>query len=164
MQVSLTPLTAEAFAPFGDLLSFDPSRARRVNDGTAWRSDLLGLDDRAPDASPSLAIYRVDPQLLPFAVRLFERHPQSPQCFATLTAKRFVVVVAPTGLDGLPDLAQTRAFVGTQGQGIRYRRGQWHAPMIALDAGGDMLMVAWESGTSGDCVEHRPPTSLVVTR
>lgn len=162
MRVPLTPLTAEAFAPFGDLLTYDASRARAVNQGMARRWDLPGLDDHAADASPALAIYRMDPQVLPLEVSLFERHPQSPQYFATLTTGRFVVVVAPPTSDGLPDAARAKALVGTRGQGVCYHRDQWHAPMIALDAG-DMLMVVWERGEPGDCIEHRLPTSLVVT-
>lgn len=102
------------------------------------------------------------PKALPLPVRLFKRHPGSCQVFAALTVERFLVVVAPAGPDGLPDPAGTRAFLGRRGDVIRYGRGQWHAPMVALDAGGDMLMLAFERGARGDTIEHRLPAAVLV--
>ncbi|MGI3900650.1 MAG: ureidoglycolate lyase [Janthinobacterium lividum] len=155
------PLTDEAFAPFGTVLAHDAGTARSVNAGTAWRTDVGGLEER--DGEGVMAIYRLDPQVLPLAVDLFERHPRSEQTFAALSVERFLVVVAPSGPDGLPDPAGVRAFLGRRGAALRYARGQWHAPMIALDAGGDMLMISFERRDGGDTVEHRLAAPLFVT-
>ena len=157
-----TPLTAAAFAPFGAVLAHDAAAARAVNGGTARRTDLDGFADRGAGAAPALAHYRLAGQALPIALDLFERHPGSPQVFAALTVERFLVVVAPAGPDGLPAPAGARAFLGARGDAIRYARGQWHAPMIALDAGGDMLMLSHERGDGGDTVEHRLASPLLV--
>lgn len=156
------PLTGAAFAPFGAVLAHDPGAGRVVNGGTAWRTDLPGLDDRDAEAAPALALYRLAPQSLPLAVDLLERHPRSPQCFAALTVERFLVVVAPAGPDGLPDPGRAQAFLGRRGMTLRYARDQWHAPMIALDDGGDMVMLAFERRDGGDGVEHRLASPLVV--
>ena len=155
------PLTAEAFAPFGTLLVHDAATARSVNAGTAWRTDIESLDER--DGESAMAVYRLAPQALPLAVGLFERHPRSEQTFAALTVERFLVVVAPSGSDDLPDPAQARAFLGGRGAALRYTRGQWHAPMIALDEGGDMLMLSVERRDGHDTVEHRLPCPIVIT-
>lgn len=155
------PLTASAFAPFGAVLAHDGAVARTVNAGTAWRTDLDGFADRAAGTAPAFAVYRLAPQCLPLPIGLFERHPGSPQVFAALTVTRFLVVVAPSGPDGSPDPAGARAFVGERGTALRYARGQWHAPMVALDAGGDMLMIAFERGRS-DTVEHRLASPFLV--
>ena len=156
-----TPLTASAFAPFGTLLAHDAATARAVNAGTAWRTDPHGFADRDADIAPALAVYRLAPQALPLSIALLERHPASTQVFAALTVTRFLVVVAPGGPDGLPDPVGARAFIGERGAALRYARGQWHAPMVALDAGGDMLMLAFERGCD-DTVEHRLASHLLV--
>ena len=157
------PLTASAFAHFGAVLAHAPGTARAVNAGMAWRTDLDGFADRDAGAAPALAVYRLAPQLLPLAIAILERHPGSPQVFAALTVERFLVVVAPAGPDGLPDPAGARAFLGRRGTALRYARGQWHAPMVALDAGGDMLMLSVERRDGRDTVEHRLAVPLVVT-
>ncbi len=161
--VRAIPLDAAVFAPFGIVLGHDPVAARPVNAGTAWRTEAAGAGDDDALAAPALAIYRFAPQALPLRVDLFERHPRSEQSFAALSVDRFLVVVAPAGPDGLPDLSGARAFLGHRGAALRYARDQWHAPMIALDTGGDMLMVARERRDGGDTVEHRLAMPLLVT-
>jgi ureidoglycolate lyase len=146
-----TPLEAAAFAPFGDVLAYDAATARLVNDGFALRSDTAARLE-ADGGTPVLSIYRVRARHLPLEIATLERHPHSSQSFFPLTAVRFLVVVAPAGKDGLPDLTLSRAFVGGPQQGITYRPGIWHAPIIALDQDGDLLMLIWERGSEEDCL------------
>ena len=51
-----------------------------------------------------------------------------------------------------PDLSTARAFIASATQGVSYRPGVWHHPMIALDAPIDFTCLVWEDGTDGDCV------------
>ena len=157
-----TPLTASAFAPFGSVPAHDAATARAVNSGTAWRTDLDGFVEPDAGITPVVALYRLASQALPLSIDLLERHPGSPQVFAALTVERFLVVVAPAGPDGLPDPMGAHAFVGERGTALRYARGQWHAPMVALDVGGDMLMLAFERRDGLDTVEHRLSSPLIV--
>ncbi len=156
-----SPLEPEGFAPFGDVLAHDAARARSVNQGLGWRTDVAP-DDPDPKASPALALYRLEAVALPLCIRLLERHPQSAQLFASLTVDRFVVVAAPVGADGLPEVRDARAFVGVRGQALRYRRGVWHAPILAIGQSGDMLMLVSERGVSDDCIEHRLAAPLII--
>lgn len=159
--LTLSRLEPEGFAPFGDVLAHDALRARSVNQGQGWRTDLAP-DDPDPKASPALALYRLEALALPLSIHLLERHPQSAQLFASLTVERFVVVAAPAGADGLPRARDARAFVGVRGQALRYRRGVWHAPMLAIEKAGDMLMLVSERGVSDDCIEHRLDAPLII--
>jgi ureidoglycolate lyase len=156
------PLEPALFAPFGTVIAFAPEIARIVNQGTAHRADTRALLDHAGDATPVLAIYRVQPQSRPLRLTLFERHPRSAQSFVSISVPRFLVVVAPAGPDGLPVAAEARAFVGRAGSGLSYRRDQWHTPIMALGAGGDLLMLIAEAGTADDCVEHRFDTPFIL--
>ena len=156
------PLDAAAFAPFGTVIAFAPEIARTVNEGTAHRADTRALFDHAANATQVMAIYRVQPQSRPLRLTLFERHPHSAQTFVSISVPRFLVVVAPAGSDGLPVAARARAFVGHAGFGLSYRRDQWHTPVMALGAGGDLLMLIAERGTADDCVEHRIDAPLTL--
>lgn len=144
------PLPAREFVQFGDVLRFDPARSRRVNDGNALRADLPAhLAFSA--GQPRLALFRVEAQNLPLKVTVLEQHPNSSQVFFPVSAGRFLVVVAPQARDGTPDISQAEAFIGQRGQGINYHAGVWHAPIVALAADGDFLMLIWEQDTPADC-------------
>lgn len=158
------PLTREAFAPFGDVIGLELSGGSSANQGTATRYDRVArLASSRPDASPNLAVFRSVARTLPFEVRLLERHPCSTQMFVALACQRFLVVVCPEDARGEPDLDQLRAFVCGPGQGVNYRAGLWHHPIIALDGPADLLMLAWEDGTALDCEERPLPRPYLVT-
>ena len=162
--VTATPLTLEAFAPFGAVVSAGLKAGASANQGTAVRFDRCAeLVSTRPAATPNLAVFRSTKKTLPFEVRLLERHPCSTQTFLPMVCRRFLVVVAPTAADGSPDLAGLRAFVCGPGQGVTYGAGVWHHPIIALDEDADFAMLAWEDGGPLDCVEHplSSPLSIV---
>lgn len=156
------PLSSDAFRPFGDVLAFDAGAARTVNHGTAQRADLAA-SFQADSGAPVLSIYRAKAQPLPQPVPSLERHPHSSQTFLALSVSRFLVVVAPADGQGAPDLSQACAFVGAEGQGINYRQGLWHAPIVALDGDGDFLMFMWERGDADDCIVHDKAIPLQVS-
>lgn len=159
------PLTAEAFAPFGDVVSAGLRSGSSANQGTAVRFDWsAALVNARGAAKPNLAVFRSTPQPLPFTVKLLERHPHSTQAFLPMICARFLVCVAPTASDGGPDVSQLRAFICGPGQGINYRPGCWHHPIIALEGPAEFAMLAWEDGSPGDCEERAlsEPVSVVV--
>lgn len=155
LQLQARPLAADDFAPFGEVLTFDGGTARLVNDDRALRADTAARPE-AVAGRPVVAIYRATGQALPLRMPTFEHHPHSTQCFVSVSAARFLVVVAPAAPDGLPDLGAALAFVGSAGEGVNYRPGVWHAPIVALGGDGDFLMFMWERGIPDDCIVHRP--------
>ena len=159
--LAIHPLSARAFAPFGDVFAFDPAQARPVNDGNAQRADLPARFSFFA-GQPKLALFRVDAQRLPLAITAFERHPNSSQLFFPISADRFLVVLAPRALDGAPDTGKAEAFVGHRGQGVAYHPDVWHAPIVALDTDGDFLMLIWEQNAPADCRIERLPFPLNV--
>jgi ureidoglycolate lyase len=158
------PLTREAFAPFGDVISVELAGGSSANQGTATRYDRIAqLASTRPEAQPNLAVFRSVAKVLPFEVRLVERHPCSTQMFMPLACRRFLIVVCPSDARGEPELSQLRAFVCGPGQGVNYRAGVWHHPIIALEGPADFLMLAWEDGTARDCEERPLSSPLLVT-
>lgn len=156
------PLTADAFAPFGQVLEAR-EKGFASNQGTALRVDrVAALLSTRPGCAPNLAMIRALPQPLPLAMRLVERHPCSSQAFIPLRCSRYLVIVAPTARGGEPDWSGLRAFIAGSGQGINYAAGTWHHPFTALDTAAELAMLAWEDGTSGDCEERGLPEPITV--
>lgn len=152
---SLTPegLSPEAYAPFGDVVSADRPdvAAKPANQGTAARRDhLADVASLRPHATLNVCSFRCAPRTAwPMEVALLERHPLSTQVFIPMNARRYLVLVALGG--DAPDLSTARAFVAGASQGVSYRPGVWHHPMIALDAPIDFTCLVWEDGSESDC-------------
>jgi ureidoglycolate lyase len=133
------PLTPAAFAPYGDVIDADAAQRRYpINEGSAWRHDALALTD-VHDAGGHgvVAIVRAQPASLPVRLRALERHRLGSQLIMPLQRARFLVVVAPA--QSTRPFDEARCFVAAPGQGVQYRRGTWHHPLLALDAPTDFL-------------------------
>jgi ureidoglycolate lyase len=149
------PLAAQAFAPFGDVIEAGGSAPHvTINEGFAERfDDLARLDTLRQGGRPVLSVFRARPRTLPLQLRLVERHLLGSQAFVPLLPQRFLVVVAPAG--PAPTTMQLRCFMTRPGQGVNYAAGTWHHPLIALDAGGDFLVIDRGGPHAGeDCEEH----------
>jgi ureidoglycolate lyase len=144
-------LTAEAFAPFGEVIEVAGRASRRINDDTCLRYDDLALVDVSEAGGrPLISIFEASPRPLPLRVRALERHPLSSQAFVPLEARAFLVVVAEDG--PLPLAARIRAYLSSGGQGVNYRRGTWHHPLIALERTTRFLVVD-RGGPGENCEE-----------
>lgn len=145
------PLTASAFAPFGDVVEAGETSDAGMNESRFARfDDLVGLDMAAePPGRVSVSIARCNtPSTLPMRVLMMERHPLGSQAFIPLQEFEFIVVVAPPG--AALDESAIRAFRSNGRQGINYRRGTWHMPLIAL-AEGQKFLVIDRLGEGANC-------------
>ncbi len=134
------PLTAAAFAPFGDVISSAAAQQKRdINYGNTVRfHDLAKLDLTAREGRPIVSIFRSTPVPRPIEIKIMERHPLSSQAFYPLSGRPYMVVVAPKG-DFNPD--NIRAFLAAQDQGVNYHAGTWHHYSLALDSVSDFLVI-----------------------
>lgn len=153
--LSPAPLTQAAFARFGRVIEAG-GEAAAVNQGRGHRFDLaLDLVAADPRATRLVsAIYSIEVSSLPFTLGVIERHPLSPQLFFPNRAGRFLVCVFDARADGEPDFGAAHAFIGSAAQGIVYRAGVWHGPLVALDIPGDFLMQMWQCDGPLDCEER----------
>lgn len=159
-------LTATAFAPFGDVIDLDgapPGRAGQdINQGHARRyDDLAALDLAGASGQARLSLFHARPRELPLRLRLLERHPLGSQAFLPLSGRPWLVVVAPA--DARPDLARLRCFRVAPGQGVNYRAGVWHHPLIALQAPSDFLVID-RAGPGDNCDEFELAAPILWTR
>ena len=153
--LDVQPLTAEAFAPYGDVIeASDRARHYPINAGYAERyDDLARIDTGGEGGHPVLSIFRARARALPLRLSLIERHQLGSQAFVPLAPLRFLIVVAAAG--PAPDANALRCFLAAPGQGVNLARGTWHHPLLALDAGGDFLVVdRGGPGAKDDCDEQ----------
>jgi ureidoglycolate lyase len=153
MLLPLEPLTAEAFAPFGDVLQA-AGPFRLINAGLCRRHhDLARLD--LGDGRAGISIFQAEPRALPYRFELIERHPEGSQAFLPMTADPFLVIVAP-GPAGRP-----RAFLTSGAQGINLHRGTWHGVLTPLRGPG-LFAVVDRIGPGANLEEHRYPSPFTV--
>lgn len=141
------PLTAEAFAPFGDVIEAgERAQVREINYGHTRRfHDLARLDLDAEGGRPLVSIFRSTPLPRPIRIERMERHPLSSQAFYPLSGRPFLVVVAERGEF---DPAGLRAFIAGPRQGVNYHAGSWHHFSLALDQVSEFLVI--DRGGSGE--------------
>lgn len=145
------PLTASAFAPFGDVIAIAAAQRHfPINGGnTECYHDLAELVPGA-DGKLIVSLFRGQPRVLPFTIEMMERHPLGSQAFMPLGDQPYLVVVAPSGPSPGPD--DLRAFLAQPGEGVNYAPGTWHHPLLALNAVADFLVID-RSGPGNNCEE-----------
>ena len=143
MHLIAEPLTAAAFAPYGDVLEAPAEPGRTYFDA--------GLANDRPSAAASLAVARIAPvAALPLLATRMERHEFSSQSFVPIDAARFIAIVAPKAAHGGPDEAAARAFVAAPGQGVTYHADIWHHPMTVLDRPARFAVLMWLAHSNTD--------------
>lgn len=144
------PLTAAAFAPFGEVLEAAGAPDRIINEGMCGRfHDRATLDFGSGRAG--ISVFDAVPRSLPYDFSLVERHPEGSQAFLPMTAHPFLVIVA---LDEGTRPGRPRAFLTSGAQGINLRRGTWHGVLTPLHAPG-VFAVVDRIGAGANLEEYR---------
>ena len=136
-QIRIEPLTAAAFAPFGQVLTPRATPDRMINAGRCERHHALATVERG-GGEAIISIFRSDPVSLPYDCTLLERHPLGSQAFMPLGADPWLSVVAPDQ-DGRP--GPLRAFLVPAGTGVNLNANVWHGVLTPLDRAADFLVV-----------------------
>jgi ureidoglycolate lyase len=146
MRLTVRRLTAEAFAPFGQVI----------------QTYVAAIGWRARAAVPHLAVTRLAPTALPVRATALERHPFSSQTFVPTDLSRYLVAVCPSGPDGEPIVERLLAFVADVTLGLNYAPGTWHHPMAILDRSGEYVVLRWDDGSPADTEWRDLPTPVPV--
>ena len=149
--IHIEPLTAAAFAPYGDVIEAAGAPTVMINRGKCGRyNDLAKLDMAGPEGRPAISIFDAEPYHLPLVLDMVERHPLGSQAFLPLSAEPFLVVVA-ADRDGVP--VEPRAFLTDPGQGVNYHRGTWHGVVTPLGRA-QLFAVVDRLGEGSNLEEH----------
>lgn len=143
------PLTAEAFAPYGDVMDISGAPDKLINEGMCGR-----FHDRArmdfSDGQAGISLFNATPRSMPHVVDMVERHPDGSQAFIPMTEHPFLVVVAQDD-NGTP--INPRAFITKSGQAVNYHRNIWHGVCAPLHAPG-LFAVIDRIGAGANLEEH----------
>jgi len=147
-------LTREAFASFGDVVETHGASHFPINRGAVERfHDLARVDvgGVASDERAAISVARcLTPVAAPVRVQVVERHVLGSQAFIPMSGDPFLVVVAPRG--DTVDVTALRAFISNGSQGVNYASGTWHAPLMAMVADQEFIVVD-RVGPGDNCEE-----------
>ena len=157
MKIIIEPMTADAFAPFGDLLEAKGMPDKIINQGLCGR-----FHDRArmdfSDGRAGISIFQAEKRDLPLKLDLVERHPDGSQAFVPMSHQPFLVVVAEDQ-NGTPQ--NIRAFLTEAGQAINIHRGVWHGVLTPLYDPG-LFAVIDRIGEGPNLEEYWLPDEVII--
>lgn len=160
--LSLTPqpLTAEAFAAFGDVIEARSDTVININQGTSQRfHDLARVDVAFGEGYPLVNIFRASPYPEPLTLSMMEKHPLGSQLFMPLQQHAYLVAVAQTS--DQVSAGDITVFIANGNQGVNFQPGTWHHPLLVL-VQQDFLVV--DRGGKGDnLVEQGLDQSVLIS-
>ncbi|PIV76766.1 MAG: ureidoglycolate lyase [Rhodobacteraceae bacterium CG17_big_fil_post_rev_8_21_14_2_50_65_11] len=143
------PLTAEVFAPFGDVLEAEGAPDKLINQGLCGRyHDRARLDFDGGRAG--LSLFKAELRRLPYRLEMMERHPLGSQAFIPMSDDAFVVIVAQDA-GNRPDTPL--AFLTRPGQAVNFHRNTWHGVLTPISGSG-LFAVIDRIGPGENLQEH----------
>ncbi len=156
--IKAQPLTAEAFAPFGDVLEVRGAPDKMINAGLCGRHHDRAQMDFGPEGRAGISLFDAEPRALPYTLELVERHPEGSQAFLPMHSNPWLVIVAEAGDAPGP----IHAFVAAPGQGVNFHRGTWHGVLTPLHAPG-LFAVVDRIGATPNLEEFPLDPPVVIT-
>ena len=136
-RLTVAPLTAEVFAPYGDVIEVKGAPTKMINQGMCGRHhDLATLD--FSDGRAGISLFDAKARQLPHLIDMVERHPEGSQAFIPVSQVQFLVVVAD---DDAGKPINLKAFVTAPGQSINLHRGVWHGVLAPIGSPGQFAVV-----------------------
>jgi ureidoglycolate lyase len=133
-------LNGKDFAPYGDLIMTQNSESIIINNGYAQKHyNLCTLDALHNNGKSTLHIYVAKKRAFPMDINMLEKHPFFSQAFIPRSTKAFLIVVC-LGEDR-PDLSTLKAFKTDGNQGVHYKRGVWHFPLISIEDNEQFIVI-----------------------
>ena len=133
MIITANPLTAQDFAPFGDVLDCSGAPDKIINQGLCGRYHDRAQLDFGPEGRAGISLFQAELRRLPMQLDMVERHPEGSQAFVPMSNDPFLVIVAPDQ-DGKPGIPL--AFLTKPGQAINFHRGTWHGVLTPIQGNG----------------------------
>ena len=142
-EIFARPLSAEAFAPYGDVVEAP------AQPGRAYFESSIG--NLRPGAEPKLwMLTKLPAAPLPLEFHSLERHEFSSQSFVPIEIGRWLVVVAPHAAQQGPAIDGVEAFLARPTQGVSYRPNVWHGALTVFDKPARLCVFMWLDSTAAD--------------
>ena len=155
--IQIQPLTATAFAPYGDLLDTEGAPDKLINQGLCGRYHDRARLDFGEGGRAGISLFNAEPRALPYRLEMVERHPEGSQAFIPMHRNPWLVIVAgPSDTPG-----RIKAFEVAPGQAINLHRGTWHGVLTPLHAPG-LFAVVDRIGDTTNLQEHWLDTPVMI--
>lgn len=160
--IQVQALTAKSFAPFGEVIACQGNDFFHINDAHTERYHALVATEALGDAKTGISIFRnIKATALPLEIDMLERHPQGSQAFIPMQGQAFLIIVAPAFNAEKPDINQLCAFISDGSQGVNYRAGTWHHPLLTFEAPSDFAVID-RIGAGHNCDVYQFPVCLTI--
>lgn len=158
--IKTEPLTADAFAPFGDVLEASGDPDMLINAGACGRWHDRARLDFGDGGRAGISVFRATPRDMPYRLDLLERHPDGSQAFIPMAQAEWLITIAPDA-GGVP--GPVRAFIAAPGKGVNLLRGTWHGVLTPLHAPG-LFAVVDRIGTTANLQEFPLDPPVMIER
>ena len=120
------------FAEYGDLISTNNVKPIDINAGYAKRFDnLANLNTLKNEGKTIVSIFSALKRTFPMTINMMEKHPLGSQAFIPMKETTFLCFVAPPGES--PEINKIQSFIIPPKNGINYKPGIWHFPLISTE-------------------------------
>ena len=120
------------FNTYGDLISTNDINPIDINAGYAQRFDNLADLNTSKDSGKTIvSIFSALKRTFPMRIDMMEKHPLGSQAFIPMKETTFLCFVAPPGKS--PDINKIQSFIVPPKNGINYKPGIWHFPLISTE-------------------------------
>lgn len=158
--ITIIDVTAELFAPFGDVISANGQPDMIINQGQCGRyHDRAKID--LEGGNLGVSVFSAHKRDLPYSLTMMERHPLGNQCFMPMTEYPFLAIVAEDD-GGRP--AVPMAFLIPAHMGINIHRNIWHGVLTPLHSPGLFAVIDRVSGDGNNLEEYFFDDPYIITR
>ena len=162
--IQIENLNQENFSPFGEVISCQGNDFFHINDYHTERYHALVTTEIIGEAKTGISIFRnIKTTSIPFEISMLERHPNGSQAFIPMRGQQFLVVVAPSLNANEPDISQLKAYITDGSQGVNYRAGTWHHPLLTLESPSDFAVID-RIGSGHNCDVFQLSNSIKIDR
>jgi ureidoglycolate lyase len=157
MQIKPISLNKANFKEYGEVISIEKSDSITINNGFAQKYyNLCNMDANDKNGVATLHLYLGKKREFPLQINMMEKHPHFSQTFMPRSNTPFLAVVALG--DEKPDLKTLIVFKTNGNQGVFYKKGIWHFPLIALEDNEQFIVIdrndlGKEENKVVDCIE-----------
>lgn len=170
MSLVLKPesLTSKSFSEYGKVLSVEETQSITINDGFAQKHfNLCNIDVNDKGGVATVHFYIGKKREFPLSINMMEKHPYFSQTFIPRSNNPFLVVVALG--DDKPDLKTLKVFKTNGNQGVHYKRGIWHFPLISIEDNEQFIVIdrndlGKSANKLDDCIEINIDTEIKVLK
>jgi len=163
MQLIPKPLTADTFAPYGEVVDIHSANKEfSMNYGLATRYfDMAEIDVEEKGGKTCISLVHSNAINFPFSVEKMEYHPLGSQMFYPLCESPFLILVSTPA--EILDTTKLKLFISDGKQGVNYYKNVWHHYLLPINEGVNQFIVVDRNGNDENCIETQIKEEITIS-